>query len=95
MSAIQFDDGTISVEADLLGASLGIDSSLVPQLMRQGKITSACERGVDADAGTYRLTFFHASRRVRFVVDQAGRIVRRSMIDFGAPLDTAARQSRR
>jgi hypothetical protein len=30
--------------------------------MREGEITSLCEHGVDDDAGTYRLTFFHRNR---------------------------------
>jgi hypothetical protein len=46
-------------------------------LMRAGKITSRCERGVDHDAGHYRLTFFHDARRLRLVVDGRGQIVTR------------------
>jgi hypothetical protein len=38
--------------------------------MREGKITVLCERGVDEDAGRYRMTFFHENRRFRLVVDE-------------------------
>jgi hypothetical protein len=51
--------------------------------MREGKITSACEHAVGEDAGTYRLTFFHANRRLRLIIGEAGNIIRRSMIDYG------------
>ncbi|MGH3631006.1 MAG: DUF6522 family protein [Sciscionella sp.] len=83
MSKVDFDDNSISVDAKLIGTSLGVDASLVQPFMREGKITSACERGVDADAGTYRLTFFHANRRLRLIVGESGDILRRSTIDFG------------
>lgn len=83
MSEIQLEENSISVDAKLIGNSLGVDASLVQPLMREGKITSICEFGVDGDAGTYRLTFFHANRRARVVVDETGNIIRRSAIDFG------------
>ncbi len=51
--------------------------------MREGKITSFCERGVGDGARQYRLTFLDENRRVRLVVDEGGNIIRRSMIDFG------------
>ena len=51
--------------------------------MRSGAITSRCEVGEDEDAGRTRVTFFLHSRRFRIVIDAAGRILRRSTIDFG------------
>jgi Family of unknown function (DUF6522) len=61
-------------------------------LMRKGAITSLCERGIDADAGRFRMTFFYKSRRLRLVVDAAGNILQRSTIDFGdRPLPDALR----
>jgi hypothetical protein len=83
MSDIQIEKGSISVDAQLLGKSLGIEVSQVQALMRVGKITSTCERGVGEDAATYRLTFFHANRRLRLIVGEAGNIIRHSMVDFG------------
>lgn len=47
--------------------------------MWQAKITSRCERGVDEDAGTHRLTFYHGVRRLRLVVDDAGAVIERRM----------------
>jgi hypothetical protein len=52
-------------------------------LKRAGAITSRSERGIGEDAGLYRLTFFHAGRRLRLIVDSAGRVIRRNAIDFG------------
>lgn len=82
--AIEFaDDNTFLVDAELIGELLHVPPSRVPGLMREGKITSACERGVDEHAGEFRLTFFYRSRRARLGTDSAGRILRRSVIDLG------------
>ena len=51
--------------------------------MREGKITVLCERGVDEDAGRYRMTFFHDNRRFRLVVDEEGNAIQCSTVDFG------------
>jgi len=40
------------------------------QFMREGKITSLCERGVDNDLGRYRLTVFFGNRRLRLSVQR-------------------------
>ncbi len=76
---IQFDGESFSVDAALIAESLGIGLSLIQTLMRQGKITSRCERGVDEDAGRHRLTFFHGNRRLCLVVDDSGAIVERRL----------------
>ena len=76
-------DGTFEVDAAVLGGGLGVDASLVPGLLRAGQITSFCERGVDNDRGRFRLTFFHEGKRLRLVVDELGRVLRQSIIDFG------------
>ncbi len=82
--AIEFgDDNTFLVDAELIGELLHLPASRVPGLMREGKITSACERGLDAHAGQFRLTFFYGNRRARLGTDSAGRILRRSAIDLG------------
>lgn len=88
---ISFEGGVIQVDATVVGEGLGIHPSLVQALMRDGKITSLCERGANEDDGRYRLTFFSESRRFRLVVDQAGNVVRRSSIEFsGRPLPASA-----
>jgi hypothetical protein len=81
--AIEFSDNTFVVDAALIGELLHIPASRVPALMREGKITSACERGVDEHDDEFRLTFFYGSRRARLGTDPTGRIFRRSVVDFG------------
>ncbi|WP_407178145.1 DUF6522 family protein [Bradyrhizobium sp. STM 3562] len=81
--AIEFGDNTFLVDAVLIGELLHIPAPRVPALMREGKITSACERGVDEHAGEFRLTFFYRNRRARLATDPTGRILRKSVIDFG------------
>ena len=83
MTEIQFEDRAIVVGAEVIGNALGIDRLLVQQFMREGKITSLSERGIDDDAGTYRLTFLYGNRRARLIVSEQGHILRRSSINFG------------
>ena len=61
--------------------------------MREGKITVLCERGVDKDAGRYRMMFFHENRRFRLVVNEEGNVIQRSTVNFGHhQLPTSMRQ---
>ena len=74
---IDFDGQSFSVDASLIAKSFGIGLEHVQPLMREGKITSRCERGIDEDAGRFRLTFFHERRNLSFIVDESGEIVER------------------
>jgi Family of unknown function (DUF6522) len=82
-TAITFHGGVIEVQATIVAEALEVEASLVMSLVRSGQITSLCERGLGADEGRYRLTFFHESKRLRLVVDESGRILRRSTLNFG------------
>ena len=75
--------GEITVDAAVLGSLLDVAASEVPALMRARAITSLCERGIGADAGRYRLSFFYRNRRARLHVDETGCILQRAVIDFG------------
>lgn len=93
MKSVEFADGAIEIDATIVAQGLGISPSLLLERLRDGKVTSRCERGVDADSGRYRVTFFSENRRLRLVVDESGAIVQRSTIDFGQmKLPTAARR---
>ena len=81
--AVEFSDNTFLVDAALIGELLHVSQTRVPALMREGRITSACERGMDEHEGEFRLTFFYHSRRARLSTDLTGRILRRSVVDFG------------
>ena len=93
MAIVEFEEGTLRIDAAVIGQGLNVEPSLVQILMREGKITALCERGVDEDAGRYRLTFFYQHRRFRLVVDEEGNAVQRSTVDFGdRPLPTSMRK---
>lgn len=96
MSKVTFEDGAFNVDAELLGREFGIAPAMVQAHMRDGRITSRCERGIDEDAGRWRLTFFHDKHRLRLVVDKTGTILERSL---ESPLPARAlhrgRQARR
>src|SRR3954469_22923731 len=83
MSQIAIRNGAIEIDASIVAQGLGLGPWLVQAMMRKGDITGLCERGVNEDAGRYRLTFFHKSRRFRLIIDSTGTVVQRSTIDFG------------
>ena len=78
MAVVKLEEGTLSIDAAVIGRGLNVEPSLVQVRMREGKITVLGERGVDEDAGRYRLTFFYENRRFRLVVDEEGNAVQRS-----------------
>jgi hypothetical protein len=95
MSKIDIELGTMQIEASIVAQGLELEPSRVQAMMRKGEITSLCERGVNEDAGRYRLTFFHKSRRFRLIVDGTGTVIQRSSVDFGdRPLPAAIRKLR-
>lgn len=72
------------IDASLLGELLRLPPREVQALMRSNDITSICERGEGEYEGRYRLTFFHVDRRLQLEVDEAGRVLSRPAMDFGA-----------
>jgi hypothetical protein len=82
-ATIEIGDGAIAIDAAVVARGLGLEPQEVLRLMRDGAITGVCEQGVDADAGRHRLTFFHKSRRLRLIVEEGGRVMQHSLIDFG------------
>lgn len=83
MSMIEFEDGAIQVDGATVAEGLGIEPSLLQERLRDGRITTLCERGIEDDEGRHRLSFFSENRRFRLVVDENGNVVQRSAIDFG------------
>jgi hypothetical protein len=93
MAVVEFEQGTLSIDATVIGRGLNVEPSLVQGQMREGKITVLCERGVNDDAGRHRLTFFYKNRRFRLIVDEEGNAVQRSTVDFGnQPLPASMRK---
>ena len=95
VTPIEFDGGAMRVDATIVADGLGVAATLLLERMRDGRITSLCEKGVDEDCGRFRLTFFFENRRFSLVVDDSGTIIQRSAIDFGGlPLPASARRPR-
>ena len=78
MAEIEFENGTFDVDAEIIGRGLGLDPEGIPAMMRNGEISSRCERGEGEDAGRYRLTFFHGEDLFHVIVDKGGRILESS-----------------
>jgi uncharacterized protein DUF6522 len=83
MKPIEFENGEVQIDASIVADGLGVTLPLLQEGMRAGSITSLAERGVDADLGRHRLTFFSEHRRFRVVIDASGTIIQRSALDFG------------
>lgn len=81
MSGVTVTAQGFEVDAVTIAAAFGLDPVQLQEKMRAGEVTSLCERGVDADAGRFRLTFRHAGRSLRLTVDEGGAILKRSTID--------------
>jgi hypothetical protein len=91
MTRIAIADGSFEIDADIIAEGLGIAVALLKAGMRDGRITTLSERGVEADHGRHRLTFFSEHRRFRIVIDDDGTIIQRSTLDFGdAPVPRSA-----
>ena len=72
-----------TIEASDLAEALDLDTGDVQDLMRKGAITSRFETGVNEDAGSCRLTFWHGDTRVRFTCDLTGEVIRTSRVKSG------------
>jgi hypothetical protein len=84
----------IEIDAALVGELFNIQPAAVLALLKARAITSVCERGVDEHEGETRLSFFYGNRRARVSLDEHGKVLRRSVIDFGErPLPRRARQA--
>lgn len=93
MIEVENDGADFTIPAEIIAVALKRDPATVPALVRSGAITMACERGTDADAGTFRLTVSDDRARLRLIVDPSGTIISRSVLDFGSqPLPPGARR---
>lgn len=83
MKPVEFSDGAVEIDAAIIAEGLGLALPVFRSQMRAGRITSLSERGIAADNGRRRLTFFSDHRRLRLIIDASGAIVQRSTLDFG------------
>ncbi|MCZ7675659.1 MAG: DUF6522 family protein [Roseovarius sp.] len=103
MTTIEFQNGTVEVDAGILARAFRIGTDDLKRRMREGTITSRCERGEGTDAGRMRLSFYSPDRRVQVIAEESGRILTCTAADYtrrGAPAKAqpdaagAARKSR-
>lgn len=65
----------IEVDAAAVARGLGLALPEFRQLMDSGRIRTLSERGTGADAGQFRLSFWHGRRRYRVITDATGRVL--------------------
>lgn len=84
-------DQAVEIDPALVAPGLGLDVPAFRELMADRRISTLCERGTGPDAGLIRGTFYHSGRRVRLVVDAAGRPVEPPVADDVAVAARAGR----
>ncbi|ROU03925.1 DUF6522 family protein [Histidinibacterium lentulum] len=72
------ENGQFLIPAEIIAGAFGLEAAAVPGMMREGRITSRSERGIDEDAGRWRLTLYCGGRAFRLTVDDEGRVLSRS-----------------
>jgi hypothetical protein len=75
--------GDFAIDADVLAEGFGLSAEDFRERLRAGAVTGRLYRGIDEDAGTWRLEAFHANARLTVITDEQGRPLRRSLVDFG------------
>lgn len=71
------------VEAELIAEGFGLTPDEVSRRMRDGRMTSRCEKGEGEDAGRWRLTFFSEGRTLRLTLGPDLQVISRA--SFAAP----------
>lgn len=85
MNSVRMDQGGFEIEAADLARHFRIDPADVPDLLRNQRIKAICERGEGEDAGRYRLSFRFGASRLSLVIDDTGKILRRTSIHWPRP----------
>ncbi len=72
---VRFDDGEITVDAEILAPKLGLTVEALKQNMAKGLVMSVAETGENEDAGRTRLTFRYRARVWRVVINADGSLL--------------------
>jgi hypothetical protein len=80
VSRVVFEQDDIRVDATLIADAFRIPPQTVLERIRAGQITTLSERGVDADAGRFRITFVLGAGRLRLLIDAEGNVIERSLV---------------
>lgn len=92
MTTVERKAGDFVIDAVLLVDAFGLSQDEIRERMKDSRITSRCEVGVGDDAGRWRLTFHHEDRACRFIVDEAGSILKRATFPIRTPPRDSAAQ---
>lgn len=76
--------GDFVIDAAVLAAAFGLSQDRIRARMRDGRITSRCEKGLGEDAGRWRLTFHHGDRACRLIVDDRGTVLKQATFPIRA-----------
>lgn len=71
------------LDASVVADTFRVSPAEIMAHIREGRMTTRCEAGVDEDEGRHRLTFFLGNRQARFVVDASGAVLQSSCVDLG------------
>lgn len=85
MTGITMTEQGFQVDAELIAESLGLTPDQVATRMRDGQITSRCEKGEGTDEGRWRLTFYHQGRALRLTIGPDHQIISRASFDAPRP----------
>ncbi|WP_050519925.1 DUF6522 family protein [Pseudorhodobacter antarcticus] len=80
---ITMTNGQPTIDAHDLGPLLGLPPAAVPEKMRSGDITSRFEAGDGTDAGRFRLSFYHAGKRLRLTCAADGTVISTTHVPVG------------
>ncbi len=80
MTQIAFEQDGMSIDATLIAEAFRMLPQTVLDRIRAGQLTAVSERGIDEDAGRFRLTFVLGNGRLRLLVDAEGNVIERSLV---------------
>ena len=81
MTGVERDGDGFVVDATILSVAFGRPATEIKASMQDGSITPRCEAGSGADAGRWRLTFYHGGRALRLTVNADGEVLKRAIFD--------------
>ena len=74
MAQIDPTDEGFQVDAELIAEGFGLTPDEVNRRMRDGRMTSRCEKGMGEDAGRWRLSVRCGNRRWQAIVEADGTV---------------------
>ena len=82
---LSFENETYTIDVNVLAPKLGLTPVRLQSEMRDGRVFSTTEKGIDTDEGRVRLTFRYRAKSWAVLIEPDGRI-------FAVPPQEAARR---